>query len=207
MAEVKELWGRLDTDTDKAYQAFAEYRDQGPKRSLMVTAERLLGFFAGETPGEYRVVGEGSFRRLTPEEQKKVASKNRQVERWSQEGRWRQRVAAYDAEQDRIAQERRQEQAEEARERALRGAHLAQSIGLKAMHLQNNRLDGEVDTNPSLNPLRVWKEGVEMEFIALGLPISVVKQQVEGPSPEQIENQQKVDTLRRAGRAFDRQGG
>jgi hypothetical protein len=206
MAEVTELWGRLDTDTDRSYQAFAEYRDLGPKRSLRTAAERLLGLYVGESPAEYRRVGEGAFRPLTPEEETNIASKKRQLERWSTENRWRQRVAAYDAEQYRIAQERRLEKAEEARERALSGAHLAQSIGLKAMHVQNSRPDGQVDTNPSLNPLRVWKEGVEMEFIALGLPISVVKQHVEGPSPEQIDHQQKVDTLRRAGRAFYKQG-
>ncbi len=205
MAEVVEIWGRLESDTDLSYQAFAEYRDQGPKRSLMVTAERLLGFFAGDVPGEYRVIGEGLFRRLTPEEQKKVASKNRQVERWSQDGRWRQRVAAWDAEQYRLRYERRQEQAEEARDRALRGAHLAQSIGLKAMQQQNQRPDGQVDANPSLNPLRVWKEGVEMEFVALGLPISVVRQHVEGPTPEQVESQQKIESLRRARRGLGSQ--
>lgn len=202
MAEVTELWGRLESDTDKSYQAFAEYRDLGPKRSLRTAAERVLGFYVGETPAEYRRIGEPAFRPLTPEEETQIASKKRQLERWSTEDRWRQRVAAFDAEQYRIAYERRQEQAEEARDRALRGAHLAQSIGLKAMQVQNQGPDGQVDTNPSLNPLRVWKEGVEMEFIALGLPISVVKQHVEGPTPEDLAEQEKLETMRRARGAF-----
>jgi hypothetical protein len=198
MAEVTELWGRLDSDTDKSYEAFAEYRDLGPKRSLRTAAERVLGFFVGESSAEVRRIGEPTFRPLIPEEEKQIASKKRVLERWSTEGRWRQRVAAYDAEQYRIRLGKREEQAEEARDRALRGAHLAQSIGLKAMQVQNQRPDGQVNANPSLNPLRVWKEGVEMEFIALGLPISVVRQQVEGPSPEEVEHQQKVEKLRRA---------
>lgn len=195
------MWDRLPEESPKAYAAFAEYRDQGPKRSLAVTAERVCGFYAGDVPGQYRVVGEGGFRPLSPAEHRRAGSMNRQVERWSSRFRWRQRAAAFDAERDRINREKRQEQADEARNRALRGAQLVQSIAYKALQ-QINQRPGNVEENPPASLLRYWREGVEMEFVALGLPISVVKQQVEEATPEDLDSQRRTDTLNRARKGF-----
>lgn len=95
---------------------------------------------------------------------------------------------------------KRQESAEDARERALRGSKLVQGIALRGLlELHNSIRPVE---NPPANLLRFWKEGTEMEFVALGLPINVIREQVEAPSPEQVEEQERIEMYQRARRAF-----
>jgi hypothetical protein len=183
MDSPQALWEKLEGETPKAYRAFCIYRDEGPaKRSLRSTAALFY---------------DGSSANLA------------QIGRWSKKYRWVQRVAAFDLEQDRIAQQQRREMAEEARDRARRGAQLLQSIALKGMTVINEgRLTAggamEPETNPPTSLLRFYREGVELEFVALGLPISVIRQQqVEPPTPEELERQQKADTYSRAARALE----
>lgn len=174
---VVAIWERQNGETGKAYAAFCVYRDQGPSsRSLRSTAEEIYG-----RPG----------------------ANQGQVEEWSRKYDWVFRVDAYDAEQDRTNRLKRQEDAEEARERAVRGSHLLQSIALKALHEVNQgRLLASGEMVPELNPpatlLRYYREGVELEFLALGIPISVIRQEVEEPSALELENQRKMDTRQRA---------
>ena len=187
MNSTAAMWEKLPEETPKAYAAFLRYRDLGPaKRSLAKAAAWHYGGGPQTVPKPSQI---------------------NQLKEWNRTFRWQLRVAAYDTEQDRLAQEQRHRDAEEARERAVRGAHLLQSIALKAMQEMNQgRLLADGNRVPEHNPnatiLRYYREGVELEFLALGLPISVVRQQVEGPSPEQIGSQQKIETMRRARKGF-----
>lgn len=118
---------------------------------------------------------------------------------WSKKYRWVIRVAAFDAEQDRANRIKRQEDAEDARERAVKGAQLVQRIALKGLMQIDGRM-GNAEENPPGSLLRYWKEAVEMEFVALGLPISVVKQQVEEPpSVADLQLREREEMYRRAG--------
>jgi hypothetical protein len=180
---VTTTWERQPGETPKAYAAFCVYRDQGPYRSLRKTAEQ---FYAGKNTVDHR-----------------------QIERWSSKNRWVQRAAAFDVEQDRINQQKRQEAAEEARERVLQGSRLVQSIAMKGFQqiLNGERMNkyGQIrqaEENPSKTLLRYWREGVEMEFVALGLPINVVREQVDGASPEGIERDRRLDGYRRVREAM-----
>lgn len=174
---VVSIWERQAGETGKAYAAFCVYRDQGPSsRSLRSTCE---AFYNGTTSN------------LT------------QIAEWSRKYDWVFRVDAYDAEQDRINRLKRQEDAEEARQRAKSGAHLLQSIALKALHEVNQgRLLASGERVPEHNPnatiLRYYREGVELEFLALGIPISVIRQEVEEPTALELESQRKAENRQRA---------
>lgn len=179
-------------ETPKAAAAYAVYRNLGALRSLKKAAAEF--YDRAETgPEPYQV---------------------NQFKEWSKKYGWARRVAEHDAEMERENRLKRQADADEARERAVRGAHLLQSIGLKAMHEMNQgRLLADGNRVPEHNPnatiLRYYREGVELEFLALGLPISVIRQQVEGPTPEDVEAQEMQENAKRAAAAFrgPRRGG
>jgi hypothetical protein len=111
-------------------------------------------------------------------------------------------VAAYDAEQDRANRQQRQQAAEDARDRAVRGAQLLQRIALKGLMQVDGRIPN-AEENPPANLLRYYREGVELEFLALGMPISVIRQEVEAPTPEELAAREKAETYSRAARALD----
>lgn len=118
-------------------------------------------------------------------------------------------MAEHDAEVERETRLKRQADADEARERAVRGAHLLQSIALKALHEVNQgRLLADGNRVPDHNPnpalLRFYQTGVELEFLALGLPISVIRQQVETQTPEDVAAQELVENADKAASVFRR---
>jgi hypothetical protein len=94
---MAELWERAPKEGDKAFLAFSRYRDMGPATR---TLERVSIDLANERNTARRnygqTAGKGS---------RKPPSVSRQVELWSSMHSWRDRVRAWDAEQDRIKRE------------------------------------------------------------------------------------------------------
>ncbi len=168
-------------ETPRAAAAYEVYRNLGPRRSLAKAAAEF--YDRAETgPEPYQV---------------------NQFKEWSRKYGWARRVAEHDAEVALENRLRKQEAAEEARERAVRGAHLLKSLALKALQEVNQgRLLADGNRVPEHNPnpalLRYYQTGVELEFLALGLPISVVKQQVEGPTLEDVEDQERAENAHKA---------
>ncbi len=170
------FYERQPGETARAYQAFAHYRDSGATRSLRRTRQDL----------------DASWTTLSE---------------WSSKHLWVSRAEAYDAEQDRRRRIEREEAAEAARDRAIKGAQLVQSIALKGLQqVIGGRINkGEIveaEENPPMALLRYWREGVEMEFVALGLPINVIREQVESPDSEQVKAQRKAENYRHASQVF-----
>lgn len=64
------IWERLETDTDKSFEAFCIYRDMGANRSLRKVCEKVYG---------------------------KSTVNLRYIEEWSTTHNWQERVSAYDA--------------------------------------------------------------------------------------------------------------
>ncbi|MHB8603882.1 MAG: hypothetical protein ACYDCK_01400 [Thermoplasmatota archaeon] len=91
-------WERQPLDTDRSYEMFAKYRDLGPQRSLDRVRQNS---------------GKGS-------------GYMRQLERWSSDAHWVERVRAWDEEQDRVAREASARQLLEMRERHARNAMAAE---------------------------------------------------------------------------------
>jgi hypothetical protein len=172
------FWERQPSETGRGFEAFRIYRDLGPTRSL----SRAAGaFYTAEVPKPHQI---------------------RQLKEWSRRNMWVARAEAWDAEQQRMNELKRQEAAEDARARALRGSQLIQRISLQGLMQIGNRV-GDAEEHPPLNLLRYWREGVEMEFIALGLPISVVQQEVVGnSSPPDHEAMRRRETYERAREAL-----
>lgn len=83
MKSSNPIWERLETDTEKSYEAFCIYRDMGARRSLRKVAEKVYG---------------------------KSTVNLRYVEEWSTNHNWQERVAAYDAY---LAEERRKRKEQE----------------------------------------------------------------------------------------------
>ncbi len=77
-------WERQHAESEPAYKAFGLYRDMAPgHRAVDKVADILKPMPGGPSEGQRR-----AWRRLSA---------------WTQQWRWTERVAAYDAEQDRIA--------------------------------------------------------------------------------------------------------
>lgn len=159
MADVTALavWEKQHEETPKSYAAFTKYRDLGPTRSLAKAAAIFYGM---------------------PVETGAKPHQVRQLAEWSRANRWVQRVAAWDVEEDRKLRVERAQQAKDARERAIRGAQLAQRVGLLGMKQISERF-GNAEEHPSSALLAYYKQGVELEFLALGMPISVIRQEIE----------------------------
>lgn len=165
MSRVTELYDKLPEETDRAYAAFCSYRDLGPTRSLAKAAEV---FYGGKTRA--KVV---------------------QFENWSSTHGWVQRATVWDEEQRRQTYLRRNQEAEDARDRAVRAAQMVQAIGIRGLRELHDDVRGAA-LNPPLSLLRYWREGMEAEFLALGLPISVIKQEIEPPDPALEEHQERM---------------
>lgn len=89
---MADLWDRQPDETDKAYRAFALYRDLGPE-------ERSITKASQEYHAQHGLKGSLGTARVT-------------VGKWSRTHGWVERVRAWDADQD------RQQRAEKAAERA-----------------------------------------------------------------------------------------
>ena len=164
------FWERQPNESAKAYHAFTLYRDAGITRSL----RKVVGEHFGGSTGKLR-----------------------QLEKWSSENLWVSRVEAYDAEVDRRRRLRREAQAEDARERAVENARLLQDIAIRGLEQLQGR--SKPTLNPSTSLLRYLKEGTELEFVSLGLPFHLIKQEVEEKSEDDREVERRINTYRSAG--------
>ena len=104
---LREVWDRMPDETDRAWSAFARYRDLGAE-------SRSLPRLASE------MVGEASEMHRRPE------SVQRQLERWSSRHRWRERVTSWDREVDRLVRE-----AETDQLLAMRQRHIAHARAMQ----------------------------------------------------------------------------
>lgn len=156
-------WERLHDESAKAFQAFALYRDLGPR-------ERSLRRVAAEL---------GRDRSL--------------IERWSVRHRWQDRVAAYDAEEDRRKLARRWKDIEEMSERH---AKLALAVQAKlARRLEN--LD-PMELAPR-DLVQLLDTAVRVERLAFGVGTEHLRHEVAGPGglPVQLEviSERDVDRI------------
>lgn len=183
MADVTTLavWEKQADETPKSYAGFCVYRDQGITRSLSKAAAE---FYVGDA------------------ESKPKPSQLNTFKGWSRKYRWAQRVAAWDVEEDRKNRLKRQKAAEDARDRAIRGAQLAQRIGLLGMKQVSERF-GNAEERPSTNLLKFWETGVQWEFTALGLPVHLIKQEIEENVVDPADAGRR-ELLNRAGDALRR---
>lgn len=124
----------------------------------------------------------------------------RQIEAWSKKYGWVKRVAAFDAEQDRIAQVERREQIADARDQARRAAKLAQRIALRPMV----EIADSIQTvqRPPVELMRYLMDATKLEWIALGIPFEITRTEIDAPTPDDLENEEKLETMRRARGAF-----
>ena len=168
------FWERLEGETSRAYQAFCLYRDMGITRSLRKVVEQHFG---------------GS------------SAKLRQIEEWSRKWMWVARAEAYDAEIEWRRRLEREEQIQEALERARRAALLLQRIALNGLQLYQVNSVGE----PSAILLRYLQAGLAEERLALGVPNGITQLEHRGDPDavaQHFETRRRMDSYKRAKEAL-----
>lgn len=114
-ANTPKPWERQENETPKRYQAFCTYRDMGAEERSIRKAAVLLG------------------------------KSDTLIGRWSSEGKWVERVAAWDDEQERKEREIAQkEQAKAIREMRKKHADLASAMLIKAAKALSKIPDDEI---------------------------------------------------------------
>lgn len=137
---VGQPWTRRSDETEHAFRAFALYRGLGPERSLSRVAEAVLGRGkAGKKPGK----GRG------------LASTVRRVERWSSQHEWAKRVAAWDAEVDRVARKAELEAVATARKKhVLRAERFQDALAVLPESFLERLQEGHPDREKTVKALR-----------------------------------------------------
>jgi hypothetical protein len=167
---VRTFWERQPGETNAAYQAFALYRDMGITRSHRKLVEQHFG---------------GS------------SAKLRQIGEWSRKWMWVARAEAYDAEMERRRRLEREEQIQEALDRARRAALLLQRIALSGLQLYQVNSVGE----PSTVLLRYLQAGLAEERLALGIPTDISRLEHRGDPgavQQDFEARRRMDSYKRA---------
>jgi hypothetical protein len=140
-------WERQPEESDRAFAAFALYRDLGPRRSLDEVCRRLYGTQAGR---------------------KRDATGR--VQEWSRAHGWVARCQAWDEELDRQG---RLAQIEAVMEMAKRHAEEARAFQEKALE---GLRQIPVDQLSATDIVKFFVEAVKVERLALGEPDSVQEQ-------------------------------
>jgi hypothetical protein len=150
-------WERQPGEPEKAFAAFAAYRDLGPKRSLDAVGRQLYG---GTQTGRKR-------------------DATGRLQEWSRTWQWVERAAAWDGELDRLA---RLEQVEAVKDMCRRHAEQAQEFQAKALE----RLAGMTLEEMSVGEtLRYFVEAVKIERLARGEPEQVLEQRGQEKSADE----------------------
>lgn len=177
-------WDRLDSETDKAFEAFCIYRDLGPSvRSLRRVVEKRRGY---------------------PKKTQKVPNVPPFIKRWSSKFRWVERARAWDIEQDRLVQEqfaaenlqRRRahaEHAERLQEQLLETFEMASSHTVATTEVTDAL--GGVNAEAVVNlearsviearTVKAYQHAVDIERTARGMSSEIVEQRTtttEGPA-------------------------
>lgn len=182
-------WERQEGETPRAWAAFVVYRDMGPARSYGKVRDAQ-----GKAPGYVR-----------------------QIEKWSSTNRWVNRVAAWDAEQDRVTREARLQSLRngvtEMQERQVRAAQRDQAaldvIAMKLLErLERGDLDllGQLDTMPAEDLVklaalatRARKVAVQVEWAARGVsPAALSGESGDEDSAEEKALDQLIERMRAA---------
>ena len=146
-----EPWERQEDETEKAFEAFAMYRDMG-------SGNRSCAKVAGELRKSCGL-----------------------IERWSRNHQWQKRVAAWDAEQDRIA---RQAQIDEIKKMRKRHADLASAMLIKAARALQRIPDDEIRAG---DVSRMVDTASKLERISRGDAGEVVEERDGGSAPSIVQ--------------------
>lgn len=150
-------WDRLDDETDKAFAAFCIYRDLGPSaRSLRVVSDEVYG----SIPAAKRQRASG------------------QINKWSSQHRWVERAKAWDAEQDRLAQEAFLRENLERRRQIAKDAATIQRKALEAI---------ESGSFTPFHGALAWDKAVKIESTARGMSSEITEQRITGQGGGPVE--------------------
>lgn len=154
-------WERQPGESPKAFQAFATYRDLGPGRTI----DAAYCTAKGLPPGSRRAA--------------------RRWFTWSVQHRWVERVAAWDAEQDRLRRERAAKELEEMHER-----HAAMAKAFIAKVVERIKTLDAAALTP--RDMATWFDlAVRVERVARGVPGEHIQQQVTGPGGGAVQQEHR----------------
>lgn len=143
MIEQPQPWERLQREPDAAWGAFVYYRDTNPRnRSIKKCVNALYGTLDAVSSWE----------------------------KYSVKWRWRERVEAWDAEQDRVAREARLEAIRQMDDR-----HVSEARALQAKALERLRQIDPKELKPR-EVLNYLIEAAKLERLAMGQPDQIVEQ-------------------------------
>ena len=146
-----EPWERQEDETERAFEAFALYRDLGS--------------------------GNRSCAKVAAELRKSVGL----IERWSRNHQWQKRIAAWDAEQDRIA---RQAQIDEIKKMRKRHADLATAMLVKAAKALKRIPEDEVKAS---DVSRLVETASKLERISRGDAGEIIEERAGGDAPSIVQ--------------------
>lgn len=157
----REPWDRQHGESAQAFAAFAHYRDSGPTRSLLQTAQHL--------------------RDTMPQRKGKVESIRTQISQWSSKWSWQTRVEAFEISEDRRRRVERQAMQRQMEERHLAGSNIALVASL--LRMQGGK-DARGNDIAALRPDQIedWSEAttvlekaVRIGRLTLGMPTDLMK--------------------------------
>lgn len=153
--EVEHIWEKLPDESPLAFKWFCVYRDMGPERSQMKVIKKMG----------------------------KVRGYRNQLDEWSVDHRWVERVSAYDKHMDSLALKEREKEI-----KAMSKRHAQQAKSMQSKIIQRLKTIKPADLSPL--QLAKWLEiATKIERLALG------------ESTENIKNDGAVEV--RIGKEFE----